>query len=385
MTPTTTCMVYLAPGRGVGTKDWGGWHITLAGRAPYDDLSALRRLVDQCMLAVDFDRPFRLSNWNSSLHSWKSGSVIQINSQFLTRFVIALMHAGVENVRTEGLHITLRDRAAKDFDAKGAYKLLSTLDFHVYIVEVPNANKIGRGVVPDIRADKHWHDVPFVSVTGAGVILLENYNSRIQHRSEPAVILFRSSSNGVYGECGGVRDSNESPETTASRELAEESLGTFRIDVEQSVRRGTAGLIEYGYLAFVLPVKGPGGIRRDVYSRNLNLVRQYKRNLPPHWTETDDMSRFFVSDLLHAGMLTKRGNLNGVSDVYGNVVTVDGRAKAVLREAYKSGLLSLSGSTGVRVDYNDLWEDRSHGIGDAGTTVNSVTSGQAESYRYPKL
>lgn len=200
---------------------------------------------------------------------------------------------------------------------------------------------------------------------GAGAVVIHLYHP--YHPNNPAVILFRSKK-GVYGDGGGIPEkTGEHPTETASRELTEESQGLLRIDINRAHRNGHVCLHKHKYIAFVIPVSACD-VRRSMYHHNLSIAKQHKNSLPHHWKETDDMSHFFVSDLINAGLLSSTsGHLKGVRDVYGNVATIDSRAKAILRKGYLAGLLCI----GPQI--NKLRIDTTNGIGDKGMKVNSVT------------
>lgn len=122
-----------------------------------------------------------------------------------------------------------------------------------------------------------------MAVHGAGVILLETYNRTIPkaHKSGPAVILFLEG--GKFTDAGGSCDPGDaSPRVTAARELEEESLGLFRInlnrvsseevDLRDPRSKGT-------YRVFFVPVKGPAGkgILRNLYAQNLGVALRSRR------------------------------------------------------------------------------------------------------------
>lgn len=165
------------------------------------------------------------------------------------------------------------------------------------------------------------------------MLLLEYYNDRRKRRVEAAFILFRDRASGVFADAGGaLQYPGQSEAGCAQAELREESCGLFRIDVPSL--SGLTVVRRRGYAAFIVPVKGAdgtGGIRRDLYNRN----RRYVASLPSvdrSWLETDAMTRFTVSALMRAGVMSARGDLADVLDVYGEKQTILGRTKAAIRE-----------------------------------------------------
>lgn len=87
------------------------------------------------------------------------------------------------------------------------------------------------------------------------------------------------------------------------------------------------------------------------------------------------MTRFFLDDLVQAGLMTERGDLSNVPDVYQQAHVVSGRAKAAIREF----LLRLpqrfltQGSTTLK-----MLPDK--GIGIPGSQVYERTKGSTACY-----
>lgn len=175
---------------------------------------------------------------------------------------------------------------------------------------------------------------------GAGVILVEMYNRRVgQQKKGPAVILFQSQ--GKYTDAGGYCDGQPFLDT-AIRELKEESVGLFRINLNRlrpNDQYFAVKQVKEDYWTFVTFVKGPQrGIRRDKYNANLKVLQEYADKNPTDWrnwgawNETNGMTRFFIEDIIINGVMTMRGDLRNVPDVYGERHTIAGRAKATIRE-----------------------------------------------------
>ena len=185
--------------------------------------------------------------------------------------------------------------------------------------------------------------------TGAGVVLLEWYNYRVNRvirRSEPAVILFRNPKSGLFSDAGGNLDANESALQCAERELKEESAGLFRINLQTAIKHKVRHtFLNHCYDAFIVPVVGPVGvgIRKEFYEHN--IIHLQNTVAPSSYLETDEMTRFFVSDLVSHGLESARGNLKGVPDVYKVKHTIEGRTKAVLRKALADHLLKWNSNS----------------------------------------
>jgi hypothetical protein len=228
---------------------------------------------------------------------------------------------------------------------------------YIWVVEVDNTSGGSGAWISSDRVYSRPSSRPNSRVTpmhrqlsGAGVLLVEMYNRRgsrstgVNSKRGAAVILFRERSTRMYSDLGGGIDAGEQPFQCAQREAAEESLGLFRINLENARISGEVVLPKDAYISFVVPVIGPAheGIRRDRYEQNLKHLHDFSRGggvVPHAWLETDAMTRFFVDDLMIAGVLTRRGDLTNVPDVYGETCTIAGRAKAVVREAINQGCL----------------------------------------------
>jgi hypothetical protein len=199
-------------------------------------------------------------------------------------------------------------------------------------------------------------------------MLVEMYREKSGSRRQgPALILFRDWRTGHYSDGGGAIDAGQTAMQAAQRELKEESIGLFRVDlgkcrVEDTVTiRGSWG----AFVAFVVRVVGPRreGIVQRRYYENLE-VSQSLRGLPSCWKETTGMTRFFVDDLAAAASLVPRGDLRDVPDVYGELHVVDARVRAVFVQALAQGLLGPFDSA----DANELRLaefDATRGLGEA--------------------
>jgi hypothetical protein len=203
---------------------------------------------------------------------------------------------------------------------------------------------------------------------GAGVLLVEmytrapkTYGVSPEMKTEPAVILFlekTGTNKGKYADPGGDVDSGESPMASAQRELAEESLGLFRIDLANAINTGVFkawDTNDIDYTTFVVPVAGPKGVFEVVkYTENLKHIAA-QVNAPSAWKETNGMARFFLRDLITANVMTKKADLENVKDVNGTTCIITGRAKGIIREALKRHLLV---ETHVQQGYNQLQESQ---------------------------
>lgn len=171
------------------------------------------------------------------------------------------------------------------------------------------------------------------TISGAGVILIENYTKGYNKKRGPAVILFRNRKTKRYGDGGGGRDNGEDIHDTARRELKEESCGLFRLTRKLIA---TSPYADHGsYIGFFVPIFSKNGIQSTQYRKNMDELKRVKAS--DEWQETDDMKRIFVLDL-DLNTLNKRGNVDLREANSGNMITVEGKTKALLRIALQKGI-----------------------------------------------
>jgi hypothetical protein len=152
--------------------------------------------------------------------------------------------------------------------------------------------------------------------SGAGVLIIENYYDNRKGRSEPAILLFKSSTNSEYQELGGSVDTNLTSslavlQQTAKRELREESCNLFNIRAELDRKINEKNMFvdintSNGslYRCYVVGIEGMI-FGEDVFDINCKLVKE--QGAPSHWKETNDVKRFFISDLIKC--ITLKNNM----------------------------------------------------------------------------
>lgn len=208
--------------------------------------------------------------------------------------------------------------------------------------------------------------------SGAGIMLFERlYVNSISGREEPAVILFRSSLTGEYEELGGgIEPEDFNSENTliitAKREAKEESYNLFDFDrVDYSSTYGginryydrEVGTNTYRCYAICLAENQGNDQWKQMYETNKTLINS--KSTPSSWRETNDMQRFFISDLQSCLSTKKRGSITTI-DASGAVRTIAGRTKACLRymlQGYTSSSIidaALSNARSVITIKNDI-------------------------------
>ena len=198
------------------------------------------------------------------------------------------------------------------------------------------------------------------SDTGAGIILLEDYN--MGTKRELSVILFKNAQNGMYMDGGGTRDniagtnSKEDLRDTARRELKEESANLFRLD--KSIVNDNASVRHLNYVGYIIYVQGPKDannkhpIFSQLYSTNLQKIQQAKSNLKAPYTETNGITRVTVNQLIKDNIHTKQGDFP-TTDAKGNNIIIQGKTKAIIRNALKANLINLNNNNFIELKLNN--------------------------------
>lgn len=181
---------------------------------------------------------------------------------------------------------------------------------------------------------------------GAGVILVEHLTIRNQDviKSGLAIILFREKKSGRFSDAGGASECGESAEMCASRELNEESIGLFDVDLTMPWVSKYRVHLSPGYTSFVVPVKHcAGGINYAHYMCNLKSLEASTVDVPYFLKETDDMRWFFVDDIVKAGITSctsgKAAHIK-VPDVHNEYHSLTKRVACVIQRAMTMRVLT---------------------------------------------
>jgi hypothetical protein len=177
---------------------------------------------------------------------------------------------------------------------------------------------------------------------GAGVILIEEYmnhkwNHNTQQECQLTLILFRDKHTGKFADAGGVHENGEHNEKCASRELTEESIGLFTLDLTSPQLNKSCVKLASGYVVFLVPIKHRYGINQSLYHHNKNNAA----SLGDAWSETQDMRRFFWHDILNL-ILTRPSNealRTPINDIHGVPCFVCKRTICILQKASARGIL----------------------------------------------
>lgn len=174
----------------------------------------------------------------------------------------------------------------------------------------------------------------------AGVMLIEKYTNKYG-RKDYAIILFYNLNKETYEDPGGHLMNGMTLQESASTELLEESCNLFRI--HPSLLNNY--VIHKNYCSFLLYVKGPTDIygNNPIYSKyyhhNRNII--HNSNAPNMYKETDNMRRFYISDLINCGLFFNRENVV-CSDANGHVRKISPRTIGVLRMLFYNGLILVN-------------------------------------------
>jgi len=173
----------------------------------------------------------------------------------------------------------------------------------------------------------------------AGVLLIEKYANKYG-KSDYAIILFYNLDKEVYEDPGGHLMTGMSVQESAITELIEESCNLFRLSpfmLNQYV-------VHKNFHSFPLYVKGP----IDIYGNNPIYSKYYHHNrkiihnsrAPHMYKETDNMRRFYISDLVNSGLFFNRGTVV-CPDANGHVRKISSRTVGILKMLFYDGLVSI--------------------------------------------
>lgn len=242
-------------------------------------------------------------------------------------------------------------------------------------------------------------------INGAGVMLIEKYKNK-NNRTDYAIILFRDIHSGKYIDAGGRMELGENLMMTATEELKEESANLFRIHPKY-----TTHIVMYkSYSSFPIFITGPrvhrqydgpasqpssinhkypynqghaqrpdiapgsgsgsasasdymyqniyddnqidknrfGPIFSKYYKHNVNLMH-YKYDTPDSYRETNDMKRFYISDLIFCGLLDTNSDLT-CSDANGNYAIIGSRAVNILRETIFINIIKINNDRSISIN-----------------------------------
>lgn len=202
-------------------------------------------------------------------------------------------------------------------------------------------------------------------VPGAGVLLIETYAKK------PSIILFRNTVTKEFEDPGGMKDANETYLQCAQRELHEESLGLFDLNLSSCP---TFNAFPH-YTTYVAFIKGP--VIKSDYDGNFKILSSME-GVPSHWRETDMMMRFFVDELVIAGLMMQRTKLH-VNDVYGTHQIISHRATTVIREAIDMFGFIVPSVVPHDVRWNTL-KVHSKGIGHSRSSLRAATEDKTHTY-----
>ena len=361
-------------------------YLAPAERHPYTMLVAGSfELSGDAMVEAMKDAARRFGSWPWRMHD--GNSMYDNDMDTVTVVKSEMLDALSRNLEAVGVRATVSSKRYIRSDPLNAvqggawYKELKKMGFNLYLVD-DMTHTLWRllSEVSSRSHPAHAHAQTHAQQThtGAGVLLLEVYNDK---RTRPiktgnAFILFQGL-DGKYEEAGGGRESGETPKATAMRELKEESVGLFRIGLDQGRVWSYEVAVHNGmYRVFVVPITSARGIARSGYDANLAVSRRSQHALPHAWQETKAMTRVFVSDLVAANLLGAQPDVElRVHDVYGEQITVSARATAAMRKAVNEMPGSIEWNV---VTFDDRMTQR--GIGVVGSPVYNKTLGQTKAY-----
>lgn len=178
----------------------------------------------------------------------------------------------------------------------------------------------------------------------AGVILVENYKNKFG-KQDYAIILFKNIYKNVYEDPGGHLMPKKTIEESAMTELIEESCNTFRINPKYLINH----IVSNNYHSFLLYIKGP--IYSKYYNHNKILIHNNKTT-PYQYKETNNIRRFYISDLLNCGLMINKGDLV-CNDSNGYIRKISGRTKSVIRSFIGNKFITFNNNK-VEINVNPI-------------------------------
>lgn len=137
----------------------------------------------------------------------------------------------------------------------------------------------------------------------ASILILEEYYTNNTGRSEPALIMLNDSNWNNYVEPGGRIENNDNVldiilKETAARELQEETMNTFFMNKNNLNNVEYVDFYDEIYKkygrTFVICIQG-GIFDEKIYYHNKKIINKSHGNNV--WKETNEISRFYLSDI----------------------------------------------------------------------------------------
>lgn len=205
-------------------------------------------------------------------------------------------------------------------------------------------------------------------ITGAGVLLIQVLSDDL------TVILFKNVNGGKFMDPGGKRNGDETPQQCATRELEEESVGTFQLDITK-VTAYPVKHVEYQGMFVAVECDGADDIR-DVYDDTQQFIRTNLPGIDLTWKETTKLSEFFIADIqaIPQSLAPAISDTYAVNDTDGKPERVSDRVIGLVRKATADGTLDriagdFAGNRMVKMN-KSLCPD---GIGKRGSSMRAAT------------
>ena len=195
---------------------------------------------------------------------------------------------------------------------------------------------------------KHHHSIKYTNkakktYSGAGIVLVEERYTLGTKPTEPAVILYVNKCSKKLEDLGGSLSKSDLsalyPIAEGARREATEESATY-INFSDTGAFGksigdTDVFVDHNeYRCYFV------GIPSGYFSRSDALSCLKANRHKHHFNEMSDVQRVYISDLESYGIHFVSGDLL-VPDANGNLVTIAGRTKAVIRNALQKRILSL--------------------------------------------
>lgn len=199
------------------------------------------------------------------------------------------------------------------------------------------------------------------SVTGGSIVLT------VVMKREYAVILFKV--DGTYTDPGGKLDAQDLY-TCSSKELEEESLGTFRINLAKKIPHYPVRYIDY--VGHFVAVRCKPIDPERVYRANFDFTQAIP-NIPPAWKETSGMRYFSVQTLRDIKKTTSTKHAYKTVDMSGSPAFVSDRILGLIQGAHVSGVFTQMKKNATTHTVNLTEQVDRTGVGEVGSSIRART------------
>jgi hypothetical protein len=158
-----------------------------------------------------------------------------------------------------------------------------------------------------------------------------SYIPIIEYKGKLCIALFRSKNAKVYCDLGGHRENSENSKETCIREVSEESLNTFLINLD-----GAKKIFYKGYYCYFEKVNIMPKVVEKIYYKNKMILQT--KNMPDCWKETDKVDFFPITELMQ--ILNNCDKIHNCKNINGLYKKIWFRPIKFIKYAFISNILT---------------------------------------------